>query len=64
MARLIGIGIERGVFEDRDPYLAAVTVSSMAIAPLVLYHSGRIESVAMRDRLAEEMLDAAMRYLG
>lgn len=64
MARLIRIGIERGVLADRNPALAAATVISMVIAPAILFHSGRIPSPEMCDRLGEEMLVAALRYLG
>lgn len=64
MARLIRIGIERGVLVDRSPELAAATVISMVIAPAILFHSGRIPSPEMCDRLGQEMLVAALRYLG
>jgi AcrR family transcriptional regulator len=63
LVRLIEIGINRGVFEKRDPWLAAVAVFGMINTPLILFHSGRLASAAMRDKLVDEMLDAAIRYL-
>jgi AcrR family transcriptional regulator len=63
MARIIRIGVERGVFEARDPELAAAAVISMVISPLILFHTGRIPSPEMTDRLSQEVLVAALRYL-
>ncbi len=63
LARLIEIGINQGVFEKRDPWLAAAAVFGMINTPLILFHSGRLASAAMRDKLVAEMLDAAIRYL-
>jgi AcrR family transcriptional regulator len=63
LARLIEIGIEQGVFQKRDPWLAAAAVLGIVNTPLILFHSGRLASVAMRDKLVEEMLDAAISYL-
>ena len=62
-SRLIQLGIERGVLTDRDPYLAAATVLSIVNGPLILHHSGRLPDEALRDRMAEEVLQAAMGYL-
>jgi AcrR family transcriptional regulator len=63
LARLIQIGIERGQFEARSPLLAAAVVFSMINTPLIFWHSGRIPSPAVRDRLVREILEAALRYL-
>jgi len=63
LARLIQIGIERGKFVARDPLLAASTVISLINTPLIFWHSGRIASAELRDRLVQEMLEAAMGYL-
>jgi AcrR family transcriptional regulator len=63
LARLIDIGIKQGVFQKRDPQLAAAAVLGMMNIPLILFHSGRLPSAAMRDQLAGEMLEAAIRYL-
>jgi AcrR family transcriptional regulator len=63
IARLIQIGIEQGKFEKRNPLMAAAAVFSMVNTPLIFSHSGRIPSVELRDRLVQEVLEAAMRYL-
>lgn len=62
LARLVQLGIERGVFKAREPFIAAAAAWGMVILPLVMFHSGRI-TVPQRDRLVTEMLDAAMEYL-
>jgi AcrR family transcriptional regulator len=61
--RLIQIGIDQGIFEERNPSLAAASVFSMINTPLILWHSGRIPSESIRDQMVQEMLTAAMRYL-
>jgi AcrR family transcriptional regulator len=63
IARLVQIGIQQGKFEERNPLLAAAAVFSMVNTPLIFSHSGRIRSVEFRDRLVDEMIEAAMRYL-
>ena len=63
LARLIQQGIERGIFEHREPFLAASVVFGMVNAPLMLFHNGQIARSELRDRLVEEMLDAALHYL-
>ena len=63
LARLVQLGIDRGVFEEREPFLAAAAVLGMAIQPLVLFYSGRLADPVLRDRLIEEMQQAALRYL-
>ena len=63
LARLIQQGIERGVFEYRDSFLAAEVVFGMVNTPLIFFHNGQITSPELRDRLVEEMLVAALHYL-
>lgn len=63
LARLVRLGIERGVFKPREPLLAAAAAWGMVVFPLVLFHSGRIADPQQRDRLVAEMLDAAIEYL-
>lgn len=63
LAGLVKLGIDRGVFEPRDPLAAAVTVLSMVNMPHILFHSGRMADPKMRDRVVEETLIAAMLYL-
>ena len=63
LAQIIEAGIERGAFEPRGPSLAAWLVFGMVNAPLMLFYGGRLESAALCDRLVDEALDAALRYL-
>ncbi len=63
LARLIEIGMESGTFEQRDPFLAAVTVLGMVNMPYILFHSGKMVDPVLRDRMVEEVLPAAMAYL-
>ena len=63
LARLIMFGIEQGKFEKREPFLAAATVLGMVNMPYILFHSGKIKDPEMRDRMAEEVIAAAMGYL-
>ncbi len=64
LARLVRLGVERGVFKPREPLLAAAAAWGMVVFPLLMFHSGRIADPQQRDRLVAEMLDAAMSYLG
>ncbi len=63
LARLVHLGIERGVFKAREPQLAAAAAWGMVVFPLIMFHSGRIANPQQRDILVAEMLDAAMSYL-
>jgi hypothetical protein len=63
LARIIKIGMAQGRFTDRDPFLAAATVLGMVNMPYILFHSGKIKDPEMRDRMAEEVIGAAMGYL-
>lgn len=63
LARLVRLGIDRGVFQDRDAGLAAAAVLGMVTFPPIAFATGRIDSAALRDALVAEMLDAAMLYL-
>ena len=64
LSDLIQIGIDRGVFANRDPFIAALTVSGMINGSLMMYQlPGRIEKEAQR-KLAVEVVEAAMHYLG
>ncbi len=63
LAQLIQLGIERGVFAERDPLLAAGVVLCMVNGPLILYHNGRLPDAALRDQLAQETVNAALSYL-
>lgn len=63
LARLIQIGTERGQFEDREPFLAAAVVLGMVNLPYILFHSGKIRDMEIRDRMVVEVIGAAMGYL-
>lgn len=63
LADRIETGMERGDFVRRDPFLAAATVLGMVNMPFILFHSGRLADPALRDRMVDEVLSAAMCYL-
>jgi AcrR family transcriptional regulator len=63
LTQLARIGMERGVFVGRDPTVAAGTAFGIVQAPLLFYYSGRLNDSQLRDRLSDEALDVAMRYL-
>jgi AcrR family transcriptional regulator len=63
LADLLTIGMERGVFILREPFLAAGTVLAMVNTPYILFHSGKLIDSALRDRMAQEVFLAAMGYL-
>jgi len=63
VAELIRIGIARGAFVERDAQEAALVCITLVNAPLILYHSGRLEDEALRDRLADQMVELALAYL-
>ena len=63
LAIMLKRGMERGAFELRDPFLAAGTVLGMVNMPHILLHAGKMVDPALRDRMVEEVLYAAMLYL-
>ena len=63
LARLLELGMDFGVFEPRDPFLAAGTVLGMVNMPFILFHSGKLIVPALRDRMVEEVFSAATGYL-
>jgi len=63
LVQLVELGIERDVFVDRDPTLAAATAFAIIHGPLLLYHNGRLADETLRDQMSAEALDAAMGYL-
>jgi len=63
LAELIRLGVTRGCFRSDDPEQDALFCIVMVNAPLILYSSGRLEDVALRDRLAERAVEAALGYL-
>lgn len=63
LAQLVEIGVRRGACVVEDPLVAAITACGIVNAPLILYHSGRLVSSKLRDKIADEALRAAMEYL-
>lgn len=63
LADLLELGMKRGAFAVRDPFLAAATVLGMVNMPFILFHSGRLADPDLRDRMVEEVLSAVMCYL-
>jgi AcrR family transcriptional regulator len=63
LAGLLQLGMESGVFENREPLLPAGTVLAMVNTPFILFHNGRLTDPVMRDRMVEEVFSAAMGYL-
>jgi AcrR family transcriptional regulator len=63
LAGLLQLGMESGVFENRESLLSAGTVLAMVNTPYILFHNGRLTDPAMRDRMVEEVFSATMGYL-
>lgn len=63
LASLLKLGMEAGVFENREPLLAAGTALAMVNTPFILFHNGRLADLIMRDRVVEEVFSATMGYL-
>ena len=63
LASLLQLGMEAGVFENREPLLAAGTALAMMNTPFILFHNGRLADPIMRDRVVEEVFSATMGYL-
>ena len=63
LASLLQLGMEAGVFENREPLLAAGTALAMVNTPFILFHNGRLADLIMRNRVVEEVFSATMGYL-
>jgi AcrR family transcriptional regulator len=63
LAYLLKLGMERGDFAPREPFLAAGVVLAMVNTPFTLFHSGKLIDPALRDRMVDEILLAALGYL-
>lgn len=63
LADLIQMGIERGAFVKRDPFLAALMVSGMINGPLVMYFLPGIIDEETLKRLECEAVEAGLNYL-
>ncbi|MCX6055252.1 MAG: TetR/AcrR family transcriptional regulator [Chloroflexi bacterium] len=63
LAGLLQLGMESGVFENREPLLAAGTALGMVNTPYILFHNGKLIDPDFRDRMVKEVLVATMGYL-
>ena len=63
LAGLLQLGMEAGIFENREPLLSAGTALAMVNTPYILFHNGKLIDPIMRDRMVEEVFSAAMGYL-
>lgn len=63
LSRILHLGMEQGAFIKRDPFLAASTVLAMINVPNILFHSGKLVDINLRDQMVKEILFAAMKYL-
>jgi AcrR family transcriptional regulator len=63
LAILLQKGMGSGVYEPRNPFLAASTVLAMVNTPYILFHSGKLVDPVLRDRMVDEVLSAALGYL-
>lgn len=63
LAGLLQLGMESGVFENRNPSLAAGTALAMVNTPYTLFHSGKLVDPNMRDLMLEEVFSIIMNYL-
>lgn len=63
LANMLQLGMARGSFERREPFLAAATVLGMVNMPYILFHTGKLVDPVLRDRMVEATLSAALLYL-
>ncbi|MFN8441172.1 MAG: TetR/AcrR family transcriptional regulator [Caldilineaceae bacterium] len=63
LAKLLAIGMGKGDYVRRDPFLAAGVILGMVNLPSILFHSGKIVDTFVRDRMVAEMFSAAKIYL-
>lgn len=63
LSELIELGMERGVFAQREPLLAALMVTGIINGPLVMGMLPRMLDRSLVKRLEGESLDTAMNYL-
>jgi len=63
LSDLLSKGQQQGIFIQRDPQIAALTVLSIINAPMFLFHLGRMSDKKMRDQVIDETLDIALQYI-
>jgi AcrR family transcriptional regulator len=60
---LIEKGQQKGLFCDKEPRVAALTLISLINAPLFLFHLGRLSDTKLRDAVIDETLNLAIEYI-
>ena len=60
---MIELGIEQGVFVERDPPIAALMATSMIIGPLLISQMPGLSSNENMRKLESEAIEATMHYL-
>jgi AcrR family transcriptional regulator len=63
LAGLIEMGISENLFTKRNPVLCASLILGIINMPNILFYSGKISNLALRDHLLKESLRTAMLYL-
>ena len=63
LSRLLTIGMDKGRFTRRDPFLAAATAMGMVNLPYILFYTGKLNNPDLRDHMVAEGFSAAMHYL-
>ena len=63
LQELVKLGMEKGEFKQRSPYLAAVTLLSLVNAPLIMHECGKMPPQITCDELLDEVVTALFAYL-
>ena len=63
LQELISLGIEKGEFSRRNPYLASVTLLSLINAPLIMHECGKMPKEVTCNELLDEVVVALFAYL-
>lgn len=60
---LLQLGMDKGEFTRRDPYLTAVTLLSLTNTPLIMHQCGKMPMKVTCDQLQDEVITALFTYL-
>jgi len=63
LQELVKLGMEKGEFKQRSPFLAAVTLLSLVNAPLIMHECGKMPPQITCDELLDEVVTALFAYL-
>lgn len=63
LARIIAIGIDRGVLRDRDPEIAAAMILGLINGPLMAHHSRHLFDLQQANRVVDEGIELVKQYL-